>query len=319
MLDEFPETLVNIEWHSPSYTPGGSDFDLPSLYSQRGNMYGVGGIPHSQWQGVENTVGGYPNANWSPMYNAFLPIYNSFVGNSTPYDITINGFYNTDENEVSYEVTVSMDEDMSSTQQKVDIFVVEDNIWSYWGAVGQYHNARNVARDWITNDGLVLDISLSGETQMFTGSFDVSSAWDSENVQIIAVVQNYSTPKQVYQVAQVNINDMDPDVDDDGIMNGDDNCMNTYNPYQSDVDGDGVGDACDECNDIVYVLGNINGDADISGDPIVDIYDILTLSDVIGSGETNPCMEGIMNINGDGSVNAVDVWFLIQIVINGTN
>jgi len=53
MLDEFPETLVNIEWHNPGYTPGGSDFDLPSEYSQRGGMYGVGGIPHTQWNGVE--------------------------------------------------------------------------------------------------------------------------------------------------------------------------------------------------------------------------------------------------------------------------
>jgi len=50
MLDEFPETLVSIEWHSPSFTPGGSDFDLPSEYSQRGGMYGVGGIPHTmEW------------------------------------------------------------------------------------------------------------------------------------------------------------------------------------------------------------------------------------------------------------------------------
>ena len=26
MLEEFPETLVNIEWHSAGYTPGDSDF-----------------------------------------------------------------------------------------------------------------------------------------------------------------------------------------------------------------------------------------------------------------------------------------------------
>ena len=30
-------------------------------------MYGVGGIPHTQWNGVQETVGGYPNGNWEAM------------------------------------------------------------------------------------------------------------------------------------------------------------------------------------------------------------------------------------------------------------
>ena len=35
------------------------------------------------------------------------------------------------------------------------------------------------------------------------------------------------------------------DSDGDGIPDGADNCVNTYNPDQSDVDGDGIGDVCD--------------------------------------------------------------------------
>ena len=213
MLNEFPETLVSIEWHSPSFTPGSSDFDLPSEYSQRSGMYGVGGIPHSQWNGVESTVGGYPNGNWDPMYNAFMNIYDNMDGDETPYEIEINGMFDQINDEVTYDVTVTMDADMSSTNQKVDIFVVEDNIWSYWAAVGIYHNARNVARDWITTDGLDLTISSSGESQIFTGTFDVSDAWVSDSVKIIAIVQNYGNPKQIYQVNQININDMNPDVE----------------------------------------------------------------------------------------------------------
>ena len=78
MLDDYPETLVNIEWHSSSFTPGNSDFDIPE-YSTRANLYGVGGIPHTQWNGVEETVGGYPNGDWGAFIGTFTNIYNSIV------------------------------------------------------------------------------------------------------------------------------------------------------------------------------------------------------------------------------------------------
>ncbi len=311
-MDEYSGTLINIEWHNPSFTPGNSDFDI-SEYSTRAGMYGVSGIPHTQWNGVEETVGGYANGNWEPFISTFTALYNSMVDEDTPYEISINGYAGS---EVSYDVTVTMDDDMSNSNQKVDIFVVEDNIWSYWTGASQYHNARNVARDWLASEELT--ISTSGEAETFSGEFELDEDWNADSIFIIAIVQNYST-KQIYKVTQVNINEMNPDIDDDGILNAEDNCIDTFNPEQIDTDLDGVGDECDSCDNLVYVLGNLNGDTNQNGDPIVDVMDVLSLVDYLLSSISNECQDPILNINGDGFINVVDVISLVQIIMNGEN
>jgi len=312
MLDAYPETLVNIEWHNSGFTPSNSDFDIPE-YSSRASMYGVGGIPHTQWNGVEETVGGYPNGNWQAIIGTFEALYASMVGDDTPYEIDINGYVG---EQVSYDVTVSMDTDMSNSNQKVDIFVVEDNIWSYWSGASSYHNARNVARDWLVTENV--SISSAGESETFSGSFDLDEDWNADSVKIIALVQNYST-KQIYQVSQVNINDMNPDIDDDGVLNAEDNCIDIFNPGQEDSDGDLIGDVCDPCDNLVYVMGNISGDTDSSGEPVIDLMDVLTLVDYLLLGDSNECQDTVMNINGDGFINVVDVITLVQSIMNGNN
>ena len=229
MLDEFPGTLISTEWHSAGYTPGDSDFEecyyydnFGGCYGARASLYGVGGIPHTEWNGIYDLTGGWANGNWEPAYNYFIGFYNDLIGTETPYEIIINGIK--DGSTVNYDITVSMDDDYSVQNQKVEIIVVEDNIMSYWAGANQDHNARNVARYWIGTEDLT--IGSAGQSQTFSGSFEIDEeAWNPDSVKIISMVQNYGN-YEVFQVQEINVNEFD--TDQDGVVNNEDNCMADY-------------------------------------------------------------------------------------------
>jgi len=61
------------------------------------------------------------------------------------------------------------------------------------------------------------------------------------------IVTDYTTSGCVGKLQLCN--DLDNDIDGDGVPDGQDNCPNIPNPDQADSDGDGVGDACDNCPD----------------------------------------------------------------------
>ena len=253
MLDEYPETLTSVGWHDPDWTPSGSELIIPE-YQIRSEFYGIDIIPTTEWNGEQETEGATSGFDWEIMYNTFIPIYNQLIGQETPYEIEIEGYFVGGIFE--YDVTVTMDEYFNPLGlMKVDVFLVEDNIWSNW--CGVWANARNVSRDWLISDTLSIDSTGASET--FSFQFSLEENWNPDSLKITAIVQNYNT-KQIYQVSTKRIHQGYTDYDNDGVLNGDDNCIEVYNPDQEDSDGDLIGDVCDPCNGLVYVVGNLNGD-----------------------------------------------------------
>jgi hypothetical protein len=89
----------------------------------------------------------------------------------------------------------------------------------------------------------------------------------------------------------------DSDTDEDGVLDGEDNCPLSFNPDQEDADGDGIGDACD---DTITPMGDINGDG------AVNVLDLLLLLKAWGeSGEPE-------DLHGDGIVDVLDLLLLLS-------
>ncbi|XOV93646.1 MAG: Ig-like domain-containing protein [Bacteroidota bacterium] len=99
-------------------------------------------------------------------------------------------------------------------------------------------------------------------------------------------------------------NCVDEDIDGDGIPDSEDNCPDTYNPYQEDIDGDGIGNVCDveTCGDFVDNNGDGNID-ELCVDPLYTINDITSegaiVDGVINEGEYVGFTKGINQDFGD--------------------
>ena len=287
MLDEFPGTLISAQWHLSAYTAEDSDLDdciyngiVGDCFEARADFYGWDSINAVPIEVFNGAEVIVGASSEESAYNNYVTVYEYLVGADTPYEILINGY--NDGLNVDYSINVSLDADITTqldVDPKVHIFVVEDNIMTSWFVWDWLdHNARNVVRHWIAAGDLT--ITSSGESQNFSGSFTIDGeAWNPDNIKIIAMVQNDDN-SEIFQVQEVNVNDM--------------------------------------CDDNVWVPGNINGEVNTDQTITVDVFDVLSLADIVASGDQGNCAYGISDITDDGNVNLLDVITLAMMIIEGS-
>ena len=123
-------------------------------------------------------------------------------------------------------------------------------------------------------------------------------------------------PNVLNQAVESALETMAQDLDGDGVLFDDDNCPSIHNPEQIDIDNDNLGDECDLCDNLNnFVIGNLNGTLDQFQQATIDIFDLLLLTDFLdNSYENNVCSNAVSDINGDNSIDLIDVFTLAYII-----
>ncbi|NQU27027.1 MAG: Omp28-related outer membrane protein, partial [Candidatus Marinimicrobia bacterium] len=283
--------------------PSGSDpFYLENSADQntRRYYYGVNGIPAGFGNGV--SAGGSASS-WrsSGLAN---------ISQETPVSISMNG--GIDGYELQLEVSVGSDSDLSS--QGLRLFVMTTMDSALYNAPNGVYDHRSMFIDFMTPSsgaGITLD-GIDDYTASYTWTMpsdwpngNTGVIWDLSLLNVVAFVQNYST-KAVLQAESSRANNMENDTDDDGVVNWADNCPEIYNPGQEDVDDDGMGDVCDPCDNAnVFIPGNLNGDL-INDLPIIDIFDVLVLLNLILDQNISGCSGEAANFYNDANIYVLD-------------
>ncbi len=93
---------------------------------------------------------------------------------------------------------------------------------------------------------------------------------------------------------------IEPDTDGDGIVDSEDNCIDTPNPDQRDTDGDGFGNICD---------------ADLDNDGIVNMKDVGMLREAFFTAPGDALWNPDADFDGDDAINFTDLGVMRQLFL----
>jgi PKD repeat protein len=155
-------------------------------YSTRGSMYGVGGIPHSQWNGSVSNVGGGGGT-----LGAYTNIYNNISGENSPAEMTLELNTNS-QGQLAFLLDVELTGDISTTNNKIVWVLTHD--WEpgqnpdYFASVILYEQSD-------------FELTTTGETGSYEYGFDMAANWDLTKLKAVALIQTYDGDHKIHQAS----------------------------------------------------------------------------------------------------------------------
>ena len=150
-------------------------------------MYGVGGIPHAEFNGFMSSVGGGTN-----MYPYYLNIYQQLIDDDSPVYIDFVAYLNQDDGGLDLVADVVMTGDITTSDTKIVFLLTYKYSSSYFCTVEGYEYVD-------------FDLSAPGETGLYTHHFSVDPTWNMDQLSAIVLIQSYSSSsKEIYQGVTTN-------------------------------------------------------------------------------------------------------------------
>ncbi len=261
LVDEYPD----VETGAWSYTAWQY---IPSDFASGG-----GGQFDGSWFILLNTYNDGGPYNWSMQVQAdsndgLLKVWDGFgeIGGSVPYET---------DRWVKIQTIIDLDDDWTRVYYDDDL--VTEYSWT-GGVLGGGNGLLDIA---------AVDLFANGSTSLY---YDDLKLEPIESPCGGLLVDDLDVDGlTLLEETLLGTDPCNADTDDDGVIDGVDNCPTTYNPDQADSDGDGTGDACDEELD--------SCPADLDGDGMVGINDFLALLAGWGGPDGDVDGDGITGIN----------------------
>ena len=181
--------MMNDDTTYPHFVPlmwQGDGSNPSPNYSGRGNMYGVGGIPHAQWGGNQQVVGGSPT-----IINQYTAKYNSIAGNPSPIEIDM-AFESNGQGELLVSANVEMSGNITTTNNKI-LFLLNYDFSPY--------QTPDYTSSVVAYTDQTFDLTSSGQTGEFEATFTFNPDWEVPQLNAIVIVQTFSGNHEIHQAA----------------------------------------------------------------------------------------------------------------------
>ena len=275
-------------------------------YGGRASMFGVGGIPHSQWQGHTDDVGG------GTTYPRYLGHYNTISPTDAPMEITPVMTMSGSDLVVTGEVT--MTGDLSTNNNKMVFILTYDftgeQTPDYFSCVIEYSDTA-------------FPLTTSGEEGSYSASFPFDEEWDLSKVTAVVMVQTFNGNDEIFQATSTTFTGLFPLFSTNvstgpaslGVQFADHSLpMDNIDSLEWDLDGNGVFDTTEENPYFLYTVPGtydvtlrITSDGETAETTFTDYITVTDGSDISGnlsgiwSSQNNP-----YTISGDVTINPDD-------------